>query len=298
VHNSSAIMTTANAIPIPDVGTTTLSFNDLFGAELDDKGFVEVSDDNGVTWTEVYQTAGPVFADEAADFATAPLKAKVVDLTPYGGRDILLRFRFFAGESNFLFYSYIGWFVDDISIDTANWSDVAYTSDTSFERSGLGDGTYHYRVRTAIGESERPSPWSNVITTAVDVDETNGGGGNGSGDTNGDLVVTDLVYANKKNGKSGPVSVTATITNFGTESAQPVFHEFILDGTDVMHRRGIPRLGPGGSVQVTMQWNTKHVDDGEYFITSFADSDNEIAESNEEDNMMSIEVGLTGGKAH
>jgi M6 family metalloprotease-like protein len=168
-RNTSSIMTLASPLAVP-VGSTILTFYDLFAGELDDLGFVEVSTDGGSRWEEVYQTSGPVLAEEIALALAEPLQPRQVDLSPYAGQTIELRFRYFVGASNYLFYTPVGWFVDDVQIDTANWTDIAVDLEgTSFVRSGLTDGTYHYRVRTAYaaGSVSIDSPWSNVITTDV-----------------------------------------------------------------------------------------------------------------------------------
>ena len=162
-------MTLASGLPVPAEGTTVLSFWDSIGGELDDQGFVDVSTDGGATWTSVYQTAGPVFADQAPDFLAEPLHYREVDLTGFAGSTVLLRYHYRVGASNYLLYAPIGWWVDDVRVETADWYDLAEVEGTSHTRSGLDDGTYHYRVRTRFPGSPVlvDSPWSNVVSTEV-----------------------------------------------------------------------------------------------------------------------------------
>ncbi|MBT8143988.1 MAG: tandem-95 repeat protein, partial [Gammaproteobacteria bacterium] len=62
-----------------------------------------------------------------------------------------------------------GWWVDDVRIDTADWTDIAETAGTSHVRSGLADGHYYYRVRSSHLNGGVPlyTNWSNVIETDV-----------------------------------------------------------------------------------------------------------------------------------
>ncbi|NND60857.1 MAG: tandem-95 repeat protein [Gammaproteobacteria bacterium] len=167
-RDTSSIMTWASPIAIPATGATVLSFYDSFAGELDDQGFVEVSID-GVRWENVYTTSNPVLIGLDGTFFDEPLRQRQVDLTPYAGESIQLRFRYFVGGSNYLAYTPFGWWVDDVSIDTANWTDIAETTGTSHVRSGLADGHYYYRVRSSHLNGGVPlyTNWSNVIETDV-----------------------------------------------------------------------------------------------------------------------------------
>ncbi|MBT8135622.1 MAG: tandem-95 repeat protein [Gammaproteobacteria bacterium] len=167
-RNASSIMTWASPIAVPATGATVMSFQDSFGGELDDQGFVEVSTD-GIRWDNVYTTSNPVLIGLDGTFFDEELVQRQVDLTPYAGENIQLRFRYFVGGSNYLAYTPFGWWVDDVRIDTADWTDIAETTDTSHVRSGLADGHYYYRVRSSHlnGELALYTNWSNVIETDV-----------------------------------------------------------------------------------------------------------------------------------
>ena len=210
-RNTSSILQLTSPLALP-AGSTILTFYDLFAGELDDLGFVEVSTDGGAKWDQVYQTSGPVFADEVATALAAPLGERQVDLSAYAGQTIDLRFRYFVGASNYVFYTPVGWWVDDIQIDTANWTDIATGHPgTSFVRSGLEDGTYHYRVRTAYdtGSVLIDSPWSNVITTDVERVNQAPNAANDVATTDEDQAVTIDVLANDSDPDGDSLGVTA-----------------------------------------------------------------------------------------
>lgn len=289
VRSASSTLTFATPLAIPAVGRTILTFWDSFGGELDDQGFVEVSVD-GANWDVIYQTSGPVFGDEAIGFAEEPLELQVLDLGAYAGSTIQLRFRYFVGQPNYVFYTPLGWYVDDILVDTSNWYDITLTEDTSFVRNGLSDGTYYYRVRSSYpaGAVTVPSPWSNILQTAVDLDDPPAG--------LPDLTVTSLTARNRKGNGNAPVTVRATITNQSTTGAPASKVQFVLDGSTILFTRGIPDLAPGGSVEVTFQWQTKNLPDGTYTLTATADSGAEVPEANESNNDLNATVTLNDGR--
>ena len=69
-----------------------------------DTARVQVSADNGVTWTDVYVTA----------MSTGSMVTQNVNLNAYDGKTILLRFSFDTGDS--LFNTFEGWVVDDVAV--------------------------------------------------------------------------------------------------------------------------------------------------------------------------------------
>jgi hypothetical protein len=117
--------------------------------------------------------------DAATSLVNDPMAKRVVDLTPFAGKTIGIRFHFTVGAEDRSGSSpSFGWYVDDISISTADWQDVILTPQTSHLRSGLADGTYFYRVRTSypFGASLEPGPWSNIINTDVLLADADGDG--------------------------------------------------------------------------------------------------------------------------
>ena len=171
-QNTSATLTFNNPIPIPSSGITTLNFSEWYFNEDDDKGFVEVSTDNGTTWTPIYTNARPMgdLPDTGAEaFANEGLTQQQLDLTIYSGQTIRLRFRYALGQSNFFFFVQYGWYLDDISITNESFVDVVTTNGTSHTVTGRTNGTRCYRVRTTytFGTQQVPSPYSNTVSATV-----------------------------------------------------------------------------------------------------------------------------------
>ena len=168
VTNASAIMTYKNPLVIPEGGTTTLTWDDWSMNEGEDAVFVEVSDGGG-TWTTIYQQARSELAPDAAiAFADEPLFRKEVDLAAYRGKTISVRFRYFLGPENRPGSTPLGWYVDNVALNHANWADRITTTATSF-LDHQPSGNYCYRVRSSfsVGGASLPSAFSNIVTTQV-----------------------------------------------------------------------------------------------------------------------------------
>jgi bacillolysin len=167
----SATLTYNAPIHVPSSGITTLNFSEWYFNEDDDRGFVEVSTDNGATWTAIYTNArdmGDLPVTGATAFATEEFTQQHLDLTVYSGQTIRLRFRYFQGASDFTFFVQYGWYIDDISIVSDSWLDVASTAGTSFLEH-KPSGNYCYRVRTSylLGTEHVESLFSNVVNVTV-----------------------------------------------------------------------------------------------------------------------------------
>ena len=171
--NSQSVMRTASAIAIPATGTTALTWLEWYSSEPDDRGTVEVAPVGTTTWTTVYEVDRALQGDQAAAaFASEPLLARSVDLTPWAGQRIRLRFRYRVGASNYFLFAPTGWWVDDIAIQSSDWFNMAplEAGTTSVSLDGRADGTYCYRVNTnhdVNGQTVR-SEWSNLVTVRVD----------------------------------------------------------------------------------------------------------------------------------
>ena len=167
--NGSAVMTLDRPLSIP-AGTTKLRFKDWYFNETDDRGLVEVSADNGLTWTAVLTNDRSGVADEATlAFADEPLAQREVDLSPYAGQSIKLRFKYVVGTSNFFAQTPLGWYVDDISVVNDSWAQIASAAGTSQLVAGRSTGTRCYRVRTTytLGGQPAAGPSSNVVLATV-----------------------------------------------------------------------------------------------------------------------------------
>jgi hypothetical protein len=285
--DASSILTFAQPIAIPAAGTATLEFSDWYMNEGDDRVTVEVSED-GATWTSIYDGNRSALAPDALlAFNDESLTPQSVSLTGYKGKTIRLRFRFVAGAENRAGSTPMGWYVDDIRIESANWYDLATTAGTTFTRNGATTGTYHYRVRTRFGAGAAglPSPWSNIVSTQVVYTPPP--------PKKADLVVASIRAKNNKGSAAGRISVTAVIANTGDASAPA--SKIVVDGGTVLGTIDTPSLAPNGSIEVTVQWDSKGLD-GQHTIAVTADDANAAAESNESNNSNSTTVTLKNGK--
>ena len=166
-----SILRTLNGIAIPAGAKATLRFQEWYANEPDDQGLVEVSEDAGTTWREIYKVDRAVQApgDDTA-FATEPMAQRTLALDNFAGKTILVRFRYVLGSSNYFFYKPNGWYLDNIAVEIDEWFTLVDADVTSRLVSGKADGTYCYRVRTThvINGSAIRSDFSNVVTAVVD----------------------------------------------------------------------------------------------------------------------------------
>ncbi|MDZ7694228.1 MAG: T9SS type A sorting domain-containing protein [Balneolaceae bacterium] len=87
---------------ISDSQSLTLQFMEWFELESGfDYGYIEISTDNGETWTTLSSRDGD-----------SEWRETEVNLTPYAGEDIILLFRFTSDDEN----NFAGWFVDNVRI--------------------------------------------------------------------------------------------------------------------------------------------------------------------------------------
>lgn len=287
---ASTSLTLAQPIALPGAGTANLIFSDWYMNEGDDKVAVEVSE-NGTAWTTVYEGARSALAPDAAEpFATEALTTQTVSLASFKGKTVQIRFRFIAGPENRAGSTPFGWYVDDVRIEAANWYTVGSPAGSTYTRSGLTTGTYHYRVRTNFpaGPVGIPSPWSNVVSTAVEADPTP--------IEKADLVVASIRAVNTKNKGDKSITITAVIGNVGNATSAASKTQFVLDGGTVLGVVDTPALAPNGSVEVTVQWNSQSASNGQHSIAVTADSTNASLESNEANNSSTTQVNLNNGK--
>jgi bacillolysin len=172
--SSSTTLTFNNPITIPPSGTTTLSFSEWYFNEDDERGTVEVSTDNGINWTAIYTNARPMgdLPDAGADaFANEGFTQQVLNLTPYSGQTIRLRFKYFIGGSDFTFFVQYGWYIDNISIVSDAFADLTNADVTSFLVSGRSNGTRCYRARTSydFGAGLVKGPYSALVSATTNI---------------------------------------------------------------------------------------------------------------------------------
>jgi hypothetical protein len=139
-------LTLKNNITIPaSVGSARLNFYSRYFNGPDDTGNVEISTNGGATWSSLR-----VLTDSPSPPpADTRMQNQEVDLSPYKGIPFKFRFRFDGGTTvNFLILS-VGWWVDDINVDGATWTQIGTTgpTTTSLNITGKPNGHYYYRVR-------------------------------------------------------------------------------------------------------------------------------------------------------
>ena len=168
ITSADSYLTYNNPITIPATGQTFLNFSDWDNNEGDDNVYVEVSQDNGATWTQAYSHNRSELGTAAVSFATEPLFQRSVSLANYGGKTIRLRFHYSLGAEDRPGSAPLGWYVDDIAINNDSWVDVVGTPSTSLLTT-KESGSHCYRVRTTynIGGEIVPSPFSNAVNVTV-----------------------------------------------------------------------------------------------------------------------------------
>ena len=123
-------MTLTRAFDLSSVQQATLTFWAWYAMEAGwDYGYVAVSADNGTTWTPLLTTAtttdnpqgnsyGPALTGHSGPGPTASWCQQSADLTPFAGRDILLRFEYITDDAVTL----PGWAIDDVTIPELDYS--------------------------------------------------------------------------------------------------------------------------------------------------------------------------------
>lgn len=156
--DQSNTLTLSKPITLP-AGTPTLSFWTYYDTEPQfDFGYLEAGRD-GTNWTVLGSVDG---------FSDGWVK-KDFDLSAFAGGPVLLRFRY---RSDLIFDAglFEGWYVDDISVSSANWTTIAEPTNTSFAVADRTDGTYYYRVAGLFDTKQArraQGPWSNVVDIVV-----------------------------------------------------------------------------------------------------------------------------------
>jgi subtilase family serine protease len=99
-----------------------------------------------------------------------------------------------------------------------------------------------------------------------------------------DLIVSTLKAANTQAPQGAKIPITATISNIGQANAGTSHTKFVLDGSTVLGDIATPAIPAQTYTSVTVTWNTAGVKKGNHTISATADSDNEVAESDETNN--------------
>jgi PGF-pre-PGF domain-containing protein len=130
-------------VNLSGVASATLTFYTKYDIEYGwDFGYVEVSNNSGASWTQLAGTGTTTYRDGGAYVGHPGSPAytgsvgswtlETVDLTPYAGDDILLRFKYVPDD----YYAEHGWKIDDISIAEIGFSDDVQTLDRDWRTNG------------------------------------------------------------------------------------------------------------------------------------------------------------------
>lgn len=153
-------LTLTNPVTIPaSVAGARLTFYSRFFNEPDDTGVVEITTNGGATWTPLL-----VLSDApSAPPADTRMQHHEIDLTPYIGQPIRIRFRMSGGTSDYFLFVTQGWWLDDVTISGATWTTIASipATDTQYQVTGRFNGEHSYRVR-AVYTDGSATAFSNV----------------------------------------------------------------------------------------------------------------------------------------
>ncbi|MDP9389151.1 MAG: M28 family peptidase, partial [Actinomycetota bacterium] len=166
--NQESVLTLTTPVPVPAAGGE-LSYWSLFRSEGDDQGIVEAAVDDGDAstapdWQAVDATTGVFTADPAA--ASNEFERRVADLTQFRGTSVVLRFRYVLGDADRVASQPVGWYVDDVVVESRQWSELARVEATSFEVDGRPPGAYDYRVRAVYEDGTSTAP-SEAVSVRV-----------------------------------------------------------------------------------------------------------------------------------
>lgn len=143
-----ANMTLTRQVDLTQVTKATLQYSAWYDIEKNfDYGYVEASTDGGKTWdilpaknsnTDNPNGAsyGPAYTARSGtsdDNAPAQWVQDQVDLSPYSGKTILIRFQYITDDA----YNAPGWALDDISIPESNWTDNVEGGDSGWQAKGF-----------------------------------------------------------------------------------------------------------------------------------------------------------------
>jgi hypothetical protein len=165
------------------VGSARVTFFSRYFNDPDDSGNIEVSTDNGTKWTSLKVLKDAPLVPPA----DTRMQNYEVDLTPYKGIPIKLRFRYNTADSIYPAIHSLGWWVDDINVDGATWTQIGTTggNTTSLNITSKPNGHYYYRVRAVYANGSITTN-SNVqdivvnapVPTSIVSRKTHGAAGN------------------------------------------------------------------------------------------------------------------------
>jgi PKD repeat protein len=163
VTSTNSYLTLKSPITIPAEGDPELQYWSLFQNEGDDQGRLEVALTTGSTpadqlqWeaVDVIQATNtalggsdPAVCDPSnPDTLAEGFASRRADLTPFKGKQILIRFNYALGAENRAASQPCGWYVDDISMYTGTWNVVGESSQPRFQVRNRPNLLWAYRVK-------------------------------------------------------------------------------------------------------------------------------------------------------
>jgi subtilisin family serine protease len=146
--NLNVSLTTVQTISLPAGARVIGMFDSFEDFEPDfDYGFVEVSADGGATFASLVRFTGAFSG------------VRSVDLSPFAGSAIRLRFRFFS-DGGVSAPEYRGWIIDNVRLlASAGFTTIATvgTDVAHYNVTDKADGTYFHRVSSLFGDCAAPS---------------------------------------------------------------------------------------------------------------------------------------------
>jgi Carboxypeptidase regulatory-like domain len=148
--NADSSLTLNNNITVPaTVGSGRLTFWSRYFNDPNDSGNVEISTDGGTTWNKLKIIS--ILTPVTGPPADTRMQSYELDLSAYRGTPFKLQFRYNSGAFIYFLIRTFGWWVDDINVDGATWTQLGTTdgSTTSLNITNKPGGHYFYRVRGA-----------------------------------------------------------------------------------------------------------------------------------------------------
>jgi len=157
--NLNVSLTMINPVAIPAGSKAQLVFDSFEDVEEGfDFAFVEASGNNGPFLPLAKYTGS--FSGQ-----------RIVELSGFAGQSVKVRFRL-TSDSLISTPAWLGWFIDNIQIQTANFAVIATTADAltlTFDVTNRPSGTYYYRIAGLFGTlCTELGPYSNIRQITVD----------------------------------------------------------------------------------------------------------------------------------
>jgi PKD repeat protein len=175
-------LTSKDGIALPAGRSSILTYWADLSSDANDYVRVEVAQaeaGHDEHWETVEYWGGDAFArgwpDAGGYTTTHPVNRTstrflkhTVDLSDYAGKTVRLRFSYVLGPAFYVNVWRPGVYIDDISVEAADFSQIATTPTDlkTYEATGRANGTYLYRVRALFGDAPTSDP-GNVERTTV-----------------------------------------------------------------------------------------------------------------------------------